>query len=303
MTTLQSPPTFSGHETFALRGGWLKKAFDLLTDYPDLFGREDAFVLLGVGKNMATSIRFWGRVCEVFTRDDAGAYKATPLGNNLLADDGWDPYLVTPAARWLLHWHVAARRAAAFTWFYTFNLLRGGECSPLQLASQIQAYVEDHGGKAPSDATIKRDVECLFHTYTPPDARQLAAGVEDALACPLSSLGLLRQNPGQRSYYLASGPQPSLPDTLAAWAILAFVRDGGQRTAAFSDLAYSPGSPGRVFRLDEDGLLSRLLTLSELTGGQLVYNDQAGIRQVYWNGGDGDDIADTLLRRTFEDMR
>lgn len=303
MTILQAPPTFSGHETFALRGGWLKKAYDLLADYPNLFGREDAFVLLGVGKNMAASIRFWGRVCGVFTRDEAGAYVPTPLGHALLADNGWDPYLVTPAARWLLHWHVAARPEAAFTWFYTFNLLRGGECSPNQLAEQIQAYTGEHGWKVPSDATIKRDVECLFHTYTPPDARQLAASVEDALACPLSSLGLLRQSPGQRSYYLASSPQPGLPDALVAWATLAFVRDSGLSTAAFNDLAFSPGSPGRVFRLDGDGLLSRLLALAELTDGQLVYNDQAGIRQVFWNGDDADELADALLRRTFEDMR
>ena len=299
MTTLQAPPTFSGHETFALRGGWLKKAFDLLADCPDLFGREDAFVLLGVGKNMASSIRFWGRVCGVFARDELGNYTPTALGHALLADDGWDPYLVTSAARWLLHWHIAARPEAAFTWFYAFNLLRGGECSPTQLATEIQTYVGEYGWKVPSDATIKRDVECLFHTYMVPDARQLAANVEDALACPLSSLGLLRQSLGSRSAYLASGPQPSLPDALVAWATLAFMRASGQRTAAFTDLAYSPGSPGRLFRLDDDGLLSRLLALADLTGGALVYNDQAGIRQVYWQDGDGDELADALLRRTF----
>ena len=45
------------------------------------------------------------------------------------------------------------------------------------------------------------------------------------------------------------------------------------------------------------------MTLSDLTDGQLVYNDQAGIRQVYWNGGDGNDLANALLHRTFEDMR
>ncbi len=303
MTTLQSStPTFSGHETFALRGGWLKKAFDLIADYPDLFGREDAFVLLGVGKNMAASIRYWGRVCGVFERDESGGHRPTQFGRALLADQGgWDPYLVTPAARWLLHWRIAAHPEMAFTWFYTFNLLRGGECSAASLAAEIQAYARDRGWKVPSDATIKRDVECLFHTYVTPDARRLTASVEDALACPLNSLGIMRQSPGQRSYYLASGPQPNLADSLVAWATLAFIRESEQSIAAFNDLAYSPGSPGRVFRLDEDGLLSRLLAISDLTSGQLVYNDQAGIRQVYWNGGNGDELADALLRRTFED--
>ncbi len=304
MTILPSSPSFSGHETFSLRGGWLKKAFDLLVgDYPNLFSLEEAFVLLGVGKNMAASIRFWGRVCGVFERDATGNYQPTHVGRALLADHGWDPYLVTSAARWLLHWYIAARPEAAFTWFYTFNLLRGGEYSPPQLAAQIQAYVSERGGKVPSDTTMKRDVECLLHTYTPSDPRRIAAGVEDALACPLSSLGLLRQRPGQRNYYLASGAQPSLPDTLVAWATLAFVRESGQSIAAFNDLAYSPGSPGRVFRLDGDGLLSRLMRLSDLTDGQLVYNDQAGIRQVYWSSADEGDLAADLLRRTFEDLR
>ena len=50
-------PTFSGHETFALRSNWLKKAYDLLCARPDLFSGDTAFVQLGVGKNMAQSIR------------------------------------------------------------------------------------------------------------------------------------------------------------------------------------------------------------------------------------------------------
>ena len=53
--------SFSGHETFILRSNWLKKAYDILQEQPDLFFLEDAFVRLGVGKNMAQSIRFWGR--------------------------------------------------------------------------------------------------------------------------------------------------------------------------------------------------------------------------------------------------
>ena len=49
--------SFSGHETFALRAAWLKKGMDGLTRHPDIFGREDALVELGVGKNMVRAIR------------------------------------------------------------------------------------------------------------------------------------------------------------------------------------------------------------------------------------------------------
>ena len=72
MAGVSLQPSFSGHETFALRGAWLKKAYDLLVRTPDLFTREDSFVLLGVGKNMAQSIRHWGRVCGVFARTSEG---------------------------------------------------------------------------------------------------------------------------------------------------------------------------------------------------------------------------------------
>lgn len=46
---------------------------------PDLFFRQDAFVLLGVGKNMAEAIRLWGRACGVFARaEGASVNRATP---------------------------------------------------------------------------------------------------------------------------------------------------------------------------------------------------------------------------------
>src|SRR5579884_462777 len=48
---------FSGHETFPFRTAWLKKAVDAVTADPRVFTRDDAFVVLGVGKNMVRSIR------------------------------------------------------------------------------------------------------------------------------------------------------------------------------------------------------------------------------------------------------
>jgi hypothetical protein len=251
---------------------------------PDLFYREDAFAQLGVGKNMAQSIRHWGRVCSVFERAATGdEHKATPLGHALLADDGWDPFLVTPASRWLLHWQIASRPQAAFTFFYTFNLLKGGEFDTGKLAQQIQDYVaERERWKIPSDATILRDVECMLNCYCRPNARQLAAAAEDLLLCPLADLGLIQALPGRNSYRLAQGAQPDLPDTLFAYTVAQMMRRAERGTISFSDLAYAPFSPGRVFRLDPDSVLSRLQRIDEATSGQAYYSEQAGIRQVAW---------------------
>ena len=64
-------PQFSGHETFPLRYGWLKKAVDAVTNYPNketnkaIFSRPEAIADFGVGKNMVLSIRHWATVTDI----------------------------------------------------------------------------------------------------------------------------------------------------------------------------------------------------------------------------------------------
>ena len=59
-------PQLSGHETFPLRYGWLKKAFDAVRATEDVgdnrtvFTGEDAIARFGVGKNMVASMLHWG---------------------------------------------------------------------------------------------------------------------------------------------------------------------------------------------------------------------------------------------------
>jgi hypothetical protein len=302
-TLLTTPPSFSGHETFALRSNWLKKAYDILRYTPDLFYQEDAFVKLGVGKNMAQSIRFWGRVCGVFTRSETGeGHDITPLGHALLNDHGWDPFLVTPASHWLLHWQIAARPDAAFTFHYTFNWLKGGEFSPSLLAGQLRSLAAEHEWRVPSDATIGRDIECMLNCYCRPSARQLATAAEDLLFCPLIDLNLIQPLPGQnadRIYRLVSGQQVDLPDALVAFAIYEMMRLYKRQTMSFSELAYAPCSPGRVFRMDEDALIARLQRLYDVTDGRAYFSDQAGVRQVAWADLDDAAFANELLTQAF----
>jgi hypothetical protein len=297
--------TFSGHETFVLRSNWLKKAYDLLQERADLFFLEDAFVRLGVGKNMAQSIRFWGRVCNVFERLENGAgHRATWLGKALFDDErGWDPFLVAPASRWLLHWQIASRREAAYTWYYTFNMLRRGEFTADQLAQQIVQQVAQLDLKPPSPATLGRDVDCMLRCYLRPDTAQLGPAAEDALHCPLHELDLLQPLPGQPAYRLISGARPDLPDQLVAFAALHQARALGRATVAFNELAYAERSPGRLFRLDEDALLSRLLHIETVTAGRAAYSETGGIRQVSWRDVEDESFDMVLLDDAFTQER
>jgi hypothetical protein len=120
------------------------------------------------------------------------------------------------------------------------------------------------------------------------------------LACPLLSLGLIQLLPGQQLYRLSIGTRLDLPLEMVAFAIREHMQRLNRKTITFSELAYAQGSPGRVFRLDEDSLLSYVTRINEVTNNTAYYSDQAGIRQVAWPTLEDPEIANHLLTQAFE---
>lgn len=295
-------PLFSGHQTFVLRSTWLKKSYDIVQQHPDLFSRSDAYVLLGVGKNMAESIRYWSRVCGMLVPSPEG-WQPSPQAHLLLGEEGWDRFLTSPTSWWWLHWQIASgvRRERPITWFYTFGILRHVEFTIEQLGAELQHTASVQGWKSPSKETIQRDIDCMVRCYLRPSEHVLEAVIEDALLCPFSELRLIEQLPGQQIYRLMLGDPTTLPDGLIAYAILAQLQSHGERrtTLTFNELAYMPGSPGRIFRLDEDALLGRLQRLDIITNGAARYNDSAGVRQVTWSGRRDEEMATMLLAAAY----
>ena len=64
-------PWFARHETFHPRYGWFRKAYTETARDPHVFGRDNAPVVIGVGKNMVRAIRFWGLAAKLITNDAA----------------------------------------------------------------------------------------------------------------------------------------------------------------------------------------------------------------------------------------
>ena len=109
-------PQLSGHETFTMRYGWLKKAFDQVSmtagndaNRLSCWG-DDAIAQFGVGKNMVGSIRFWANAIGIIEeRTSANAVMTTELGQLLFGKKGLDPFMEHSATLWLCHWNLAYR--------------------------------------------------------------------------------------------------------------------------------------------------------------------------------------------------
>ncbi|MCY4327817.1 MAG: DUF4007 family protein, partial [Rhodobacteraceae bacterium] len=81
-------PTFSGHETFPLRYGWLQKAYRAVdkAESPKAavhtFRDLDSIARFGVGRNMVGAIRYWATATGVLEETSEGL-ETTWLGKML----------------------------------------------------------------------------------------------------------------------------------------------------------------------------------------------------------------------------
>lgn len=69
---------------------------------------------------------------------------------------------------------------------------------------------------------------------------------------------------------------------------------------SFETIAYGDGSPGRVFKLDEDSIAERLFALEELTEGSFIWTDTAGLRQVHRKTSETEVIKLNMLGKAYD---
>lgn len=267
---------FSGHQTFPFRYTWLPKGLLHLQDMPDLFVRDDAMVILGVGKNMVGAIRYWCESLELIEPSGRGQMSPTMLGNSLLAHDGWDPYLEDVATLWLFHWLLARSPDRASTWHLAFTQFPYNPFSRPQLMEWLAKVIADKNLKVSAN-TLKRDVDVFLRTYVAPESASHPAVLEDSWDCPLTELELVEAI-GAGLYHFPRGYKASLPQEVFIYALLDFWQQesSAQPSITFEKLAHGAGSPGQVFKLSENALVERLEQLPE----PLRFDETAGLRLV-----------------------
>jgi hypothetical protein len=271
---------FAGHETFPLRLLWLKKAFDAVAYHGAdrrTFQEQAAIARFGVGKNMALAMRHWALATGTLVDED-GVLIPTALAR-LLFDDrtGLDPFLEDPSTLWLAHAALAGAPEQSTTFFFVFNTLNQTVFDREGLVEAIHDLAKTRGARATAE-TVKRDVEVFLRSYAP---RSGDAG-EDAAEPLLAELGLIRESRLSGQFEFVRGPKPNLQDGVFALVLKRFWARWHSEAPTLSaeQASYGAGSPGRVFKLDEDSVMARLARIGEITDGAIIWTDTAGLRQV-----------------------
>lgn len=278
-------PAFARHETFAPRAGWLRKGFIAARKDRHAFLSESAHLDLGVGKNQARSIRYWAHACKLLREAPVPGQRSlasvpTGIGERLLGDRGWDPFLEDPASLWLLHWRLIQTPCFATAWHYAFTLFPQLEFTLQALEDGLAAFVaREYPGARVAPSSLHKDALLLPRMYG-----ELPAGAfltEETIQSPFAELGLIRPASERYQYRFETGLKPGLPAAVIVAACLEFAAYTGlgATTVAVARLLHDPGSPGMAFKLTESALCAAVEEVAEAVPA-VTLADAAGLVQL-----------------------
>jgi len=279
---------FSGHQTFPFRYGWLVKGVRAVEDHSDIFSRDDALVILGVGKNMVSSIRHWCQVAQLVepnpdVKQNRGRHLCvSEIGRRLFLNGGWDPFLEDDASLWLIHWLLVSNPTTGTAWQLLFSTFHRPDFTKRELIDHVANFIKKESLSV-RDSVIGRDVDCLVRTYAVSAKGNETLSPEETFDCPLLQLDLIQPSPDGELYRFSIGPKPSLPAALFAFALHQHFERArtGRNTMSVQECLYGVGSPGQAFKLDENSLVEYVEDLEDATGGSVILDETAGLKQIY----------------------
>ncbi|WP_169054763.1 DUF4007 family protein [Azospirillum sp. TSA2s] len=267
---------FGGHESFPVRETWLSKGLILLHEDPSAF--EDSLIAdrLGVGANMAKSIRHWLRLTRLADGAGKGGLTLTELGKLVLA---YDRAMLLPATWWALHVNVCSQNGEAIAWHWLFSRFQNDHrFDRVQCVEALTKQVASEGQRMPSPRTVVDDISCLLASYArplppPPD------DPEDATDCPFRQLGLLVHYRESDTYRFTRGPK-AIPPEILCYALAAAFREERATVAEIDvpvrEALARPGGPGRVLALSAEAFAEALSDAERLLGPKRLRSEMVG---------------------------
>jgi len=204
----------------------------------------------------------------------------TRFGEVVFGKQGYDPFLEDLNTLWLVHWKLATNERRSTGWCWMFNCLRSDEFTRESMSELFASELKRRNISSPSISSLLRDIDCALRTYV--GTRAKGELLEESLDCPLVELQLISSDREGILFRFSRGPKLNIGDYVFLYCLLEFWdMRGARESLAFSEIAFGHKSPGTVFKLDENSVALRLEQLEKTTGGALIYDETAGLKQVY----------------------
>ena len=245
---------FGQHQTFYLRQQWLTKGLTEVKKNPRFFYEEDHFEILGVGKNMAKSIRHWLNVTQLTEEKRSGKTEVilTELGELVYKHDY---YVKNRFTLGLLHYLIATEKNEATTWYWFFNIFNERVFTKTLLVEHLEKWVQENYEKAVSQTSLKRDVDCLLQLYCLKEYKQFTP--EDVIKSPFEVLKLTEET--SAPYFIKTSiDSNSVMLELLFITLLKYMHKHAIYEVSLNELVNGPELWGKVFNLTRDVIIDHL---------------------------------------------
>lgn len=279
-----------GHESFYLRDGWLRKGMRNVVDEPLLFSKDDVVDRLAVGANMVKSIRYWlyatKLVEEKQLKDGKREQRLTEGMGDIIYK--YDPYFEDVFSLWLLHYNMVSNKELCTSWYLFFNKFALQEFTKEELLEGMEQLVEEFvEGESYSQKSLHDDCNTILKTYLD---EGVSRDPEDNLVCPLSELGLLKQQKNAKGRVIYMKSKPNM-DKLPALFVMYIICKLSESYAgvAIDLLIESENNLGKLMNFDrmmvyqylEELKKMNLIEINRTTGLDMIYpKDELTAAQV-----------------------
>tara|TARA_R100000935_G_scaffold58912_1_gene99653 strand:- start:12254 stop:13153 length:900 start_codon:yes stop_codon:yes gene_type:complete len=296
MISNQESYRFSGHETFHCKEQWILKGAQLveIQGGSDIFKRNNAIPILGVGINMVRSIHHWLRAFGVLDRENS----ITEFAKLLFLVERLDPYLENNGSLWLLQYYLCKTNySSIFSIIFSnyFSDKATLEFSEFQILNFVNRLMVENGQKEVAVKTFNSDFKVFIRTYVSPVKDEKT--VEDDFNAPLLSLSLVsesgrRNSLNQTVYRLNRGAQETLSVNIFAYCLLNEFED--ENSVSYDKIRKTVGS---YLCLSNEGLELLIDDLC-MRNTNFVYKDDAGIRQLQFKN-NSSEFKNQMLREHY----
>lgn len=261
-----------GHESFVLREGWLTKGLKAVHDNSRVFSENGGADALGVGTNMAKSIRYWLRTAELTKESQRDGVTLTELGNLIFRNDS---YFEDIFSLWVIHANICRNFRLATSWYVFFNNLDVTSFKRDELISMMtENIISITGDTTPPMRSITDDCAAILQMYT--ENSDPSPDPEEKNTSPFSVLGFLnRIDPN--TFEKQHPAMDSINPLLILYVIANKLREEG--VLSIDDIVSGDNMPGKVFNLNRVSVNEYLDQLQNK--GYIRVNRTAGLDVVY----------------------
>ncbi len=263
-----------GNESFNFREGWLRKGVRCISEYPELFSRDDVMEILGVGSKMVKSIRYWLRATKLCGENNR-IVGLTSFGEII---NEYDPYFDDISTLFFIHFKIVSNENDCMMWHIFFNEYSADEFSKEDMESACKIYLEKKmaEGTSFSESSMKDDCSSILKMYLP---SKQSDDPEESLACPLSELGLLVRSTENKNLLVKTSPKKGKLDKLVVLYVITENLEKDKNSISIDDLQYASNNIGKVFNLNRAKINDYLDQLR--AAGYITINRTAGLDMVY----------------------